>query len=226
MTSTADSLGRAPAPLCSDVYRDQSASDLRLNLLRGDVDLEQFTLLRVALMRRPRVRIDACIIGASHLLRVELPGPVRFHEVLACADVEAGSSRVFHAPVGELPGSVELDIGGGASYRFRPWLATSSQGQSRLRALEERIRRVRHASPAGGELGLWLEFPDSPSTRAAGSWQPDRGDEAPRTLLWLGVDSRDGKVRVETAHSYPNEGRVVFSETQLSLEPEREGAGR
>jgi hypothetical protein len=220
----ASSRGRARSgPLDSDsgsssyVYKDQSASDLRLHLLRGELDLRQFALLDAARLERPRLRVHACIIGASHLLQVELPGAARFNEVFACAEVGTASQRVFRGPLEELPGALELEIAAGASYRFRSRLATDSRRWEPLRALEERVRRARARQGESGELGLCFEFPRHPTPRRSDPAGAQRCDEAPKTMLWAGVDASGGTLRVESVHSYPNEDCAVFSETRIRV---------
>ena len=51
-------------------YKDQSSDELRLNLLCGDLDLGQFTVLRSGSIALPGVSVDASVIGASHVVNL------------------------------------------------------------------------------------------------------------------------------------------------------------
>ena len=183
-------------------YRDQSPAELRLSLLEGDLDLGQFTLLHSGLTETKEFRVRAGIIGASHVIQVELSG-ANLHEVLACGDVVTESARFYSRSVAELPPTVELELAHGVSYCFRPALRAAREARGRLQRLEARIAR---AWGTLDEIGLCHTFP-----------QPRGCDDSPRTLVWVGLDPARRLLRAETAHSYPNEDTVVFSDTRVWL---------
>ena len=189
-------------------YRDQSAHDLRLELLGGDLDLAQFRVLDRARLELDWVALDARIIGASHLIRIDLPGADRVHEILACGPVIGGVRTLYSGGVRALPGRLDLPLAEGVAYCFASELCSAVAGAPRLGALERRIESARGAARGGRQLGLRFDFPPAPRAGAS--------RESPRTLAWLGIDPDGEAIEVETAHSYPNEGSVVFSRTRLS----------
>lgn len=183
------------------MYKDQSASELRLSLLGGDLDLCQFNVLDADSIERRGMRIDASIIGASHVLRLSSKRSRMLHEVLACTDVQARSRPLFSGSVEELPPSLQLCVGGGVSYHFESRVSDSLQGARGLAALE---RRIAVAAARPDEIGLCHRFP-----------RPSGAVGAPVTLVHVSDGGAVLGLRVTTAHSYPNDGAIVFSHTQL-----------
>ena len=190
-----------------EVYIDQSASDLRLHVIGGRLDLSQFTLLRSGGLDGPDLRVRAGIIGASHVLAIQRGDEPPLHEVFACTDLhsDAQTERLYSGAVTELPAAIECEPAG-LGYCFRSRVTHTEGAREELARLEARIARV-SAGRQPGQLGLEYEFPALPD------------GEAPKTLVWLGLDSVALRVRVETAHYYPNEGTIVFSETRVDVEP-------
>lgn len=200
------SLYRDP-PYAPYAYRSQSVSELRLNLVEGKVDLGQFRLLQAGRLRGVRLGVAAGIIGASHVIRVKLDEVTALHEIFACADVVSDAPRAFSGSVEELDGRRELDfrLAGDLRYRFRPRITRARDGGAELSALAQRIDR---SAGVATEVGLRHAFP-----RHGACCDP------PETLVWVGLDPCSGCLRVETAHSYPNEGAIVFSDTRLEPDP-------
>jgi hypothetical protein len=197
----------------ASIYADQSASELHLHLLRGDLDLAQFTVLETASLRRPWVELTACIVGASHVLRVELPGESPLHEILACGPVSGSAERLFDDRATDLERGVTLDIAPGRTYGFRSWVLRGDEGREPLTEMEARLRRAR-ATRDDRELGIRFDFPAEPSRplSVVGA--------GPTTLLLVssfepGSGAEDATICVETAHSYPNDRAVVFSRTEI-----------
>lgn len=199
----------------SPVYLDQSAAELRLGLLRGDAYLDRFSVLRSSVLSRPWLTATASVIGASHLLRFEIPGAPVFSEVFACVELEAVPGCVYSAGLGELAGGVEREVVDGARHRFCAENLGSGAARTRLRELERRIEVAEGGEGESRELGLCFEFPCLPG----GGGERARGEVSgpPRTLVWLELDDAMQEARAETAHSYPNQDRVVFSETRLRV---------
>ncbi len=214
---------RGHEALAAGGYVDQSASDLRLRLFAGDFDASQFRLLESATLAGSRLTLQAHIIGASHLLQFSLPDGPRFHELLACGDVtsprpplrciEASTrgdwldQRLFeHGCEGE--GSSPHRSLSRVGYRYRGELCSEGSGGERLAELADRIACVAESS-AGCERGLEFQFP-----RGVSEWSMPPS-QAPRTLIWLRLDAAGEAVEVETAHSYPAERQILFSQSRI-----------
>jgi hypothetical protein len=194
------------------VYIDQSAAELRLNVIGGPLDLSQFTLLSMDHISGAQLRVRAGIIGASHVLEVRHPRLPALHEVFACCDVrppEAPARRLYSGGVRDLSGVFECEPADGCEYSFQSEVADLVGGAEMLSRLEA---RTDGASRSPGQIGLCYTFPSPPGAGAP-----------PKTVVWVGLDGGEREVRVETAHCYPNEESVVFSKSRIRL---RERGGR
>ena len=189
------------------MYIDQSAAELRLHVVGGRLDLSQFTVLRTGAVDGPNLRVRAGIIGASHVLAIQRGKEPPLHEVFACLDLQndAQAKRLYSSAATELPVAIECEPAG-LGYRFRSRVTDDRGARDELALLEARIARARTGRQSS-ELGLAHEFPALP------------GEKAPKTLVWVGLDAATQSVKVETAHYYPNEGTIVFSETRVDVEP-------
>jgi hypothetical protein len=193
------------------VYIDQSPGELRLNVVGGPLDLTQFTVLSSGRIAGAQLQVRAGIIGASHVFAVRHGSLPELHEVFACRDLErteAPARRLFSGGVGELPGQLECAPADGLEYRFRPQVADFESGARDLALL---AARVRDAEGKRNQIGLAYTFPAAPDA-------PDL--LPPQTVVWVGVDPDEGGICVETAHCYPNEQTIVFSETRIEIATE------
>lgn len=202
-----DRRSHTPAPTR---YLDQSASALSWNLVEGDVDATCFTLLASASLFAPGFVLHAHIVGASHLLRMEWDEGAVYHEVVACAGLPETAKRVASARLAtQSTGETAATLAGRRSLRFASQIVDSANAGVRLRALDQSISRA--AARGNQEIGLRFEFP---------SRAPDAGaanETGPLTLLHAALSQRNERVRIESAHSYPNEARVVFTQTSISI---------
>jgi len=174
-------------------YVDQSASGLALNLVEGAVDIDQFTVFRTATVNRRDITIRAAIIGASHVVSFATPGAV-LTEMFACTEAIGGANRILFGPLGDLlEATTELTFADGRRYRFNASVAAPA-AVARLRA------RVARRSSC---LCLRFSFPRRPDRRAA-----------PETIVAVTHGRR--RVVSETAHCYPDEGKVVITSSELT----------
>ena len=185
------------------IYQDQSAAALQLTVLEGVLDLGTFTCLASGSIGQPELQIQAHIIGASHIVQLNLAERWCFSEILACTPIVAHSQPLFSKPVAELPGSVELELAEGVFYRFSALLTDSQSGQQKLQNLEERIVHTR-AESKSNEMGLRYDFPSLSNHH-----------DSPTTLVWIAVDEVGCGATIETVHSYPHEDTMVFSQAQV-----------
>ncbi len=173
-------------------YKDESAHALRLRLCSGTVDRSQFEILRSATAKAPGIEIRASIIGASHLIEYRVGDEV-LTEVLACQSTEQpGLWRPGD-------GAVELDLRSERTYRFNCQTATLDSAELALAAL-----RQQPARPSPSEFSISFEFPS-----AQGS------DLQAETIVAARFDGPRRSATIRTAHSYPGEGLVVLSQSEV-----------
>jgi hypothetical protein len=174
-------------------YVDQSASGLALNLVEGAVDINQFTVFRTATVNRRDITIRAAIIGASHVLSFTTPGAV-LTEMFACTEAIGGANRILFGPLGDLlEATTELTFADGRRYRFNASVAAPAA-----------VARLRAGAWRGGScLRLRFTFPRRPDRRAT-----------PETIVAVTHGRR--RVVSETAHCYPDEGKVVITSSELT----------
>lgn len=192
-----------------DVYIDQSAEELRLNVVGGPLDLTQFTVLSSDAIAGARLQLCAGIIGASHVFALRHEALPELHEVLACGELEptrVPARRLYSGRVGELSGPLECAPATGLAYRFDSRVLRAKDGRDELQALE---RRVARAAPRRDEIGLAYRFPVA---------RQAPGSPPPQTVVWVGVQPGEREIHVETAHCYPNEQAIVFSQSRIEIE--------
>jgi hypothetical protein len=189
------------------IHQDQSAYDLRLNLVEGPLDLEQFAILRAGRIEVcSGVTVDAAIIGTSHIVCFQLDGLI-FYEVFVCSAVITESRMISYDLTQTERGEAKLTFEEKCRYRFNSRILCAKDGADELLEMEKLAREKTGAQ----NLALDFQFPSGKS------------GVAPRTIVILGTGEREGMILVKTAHLYPNENTVVFTETDfLPLGPIRE----
>lgn len=175
-------------------FIDQSPDALRLSVVEGDLDRTQFTCLEGGIFAHLGVRIDATVIGASHIVSF-VTDTFRLNEVFACAGLNGVSSWTLGQLIGH---SVERQLPG-MRYEFTArhveWGETEP---SEVAALSDAAL----CSKEAGGIGVIQDFPigSLPVT--------------PKTIL-VGYASRERRgIVMETAHSYPTQG-LVLSRSEL-----------
>lgn len=181
-------------------FKDGSAAGLRLRLYDGPLDRNGIGVLATGSAGGCGVRLEAAVIGASHLIEVRTGGSV-FTEMLACRPAPSAAPAAEVAPG---RGEVERTLPCGARYRFRARTVAWPQPQEALERLRERIRRCA-AEPS--EVGLTYRFPGGPVS----------ADYSAETLVFAAA--RADAVVARTAHCYPSEGLVVLSSSRIALRP-------
>lgn len=205
-------------------YKDQSAGELRLHVVAGRLDARRFLPLATARLERDGLCVQAHVIGASHVIHVAdapaAPDSEPLTEVVACGPISAGVDTAFSGWLKDMAAAVELQLSPRLHYRFTVSSTDRRDGLPRFLALEQRIAED---SPSAASLGLDYSFPDALPERSSASSRervsetfPPTGT-APRTLISVTLDAQKRRVTVETAHSYPNEGTIVFSDSVVSF---------
>ena len=182
-------------------FVDQSLTALRLTVVEGDLDFEQFDILQEdALTLRSRGVVVQCrIIGASHVISV-IYGDRQFHEIVACVGVREAEGIALSS-LNDQPATIRLLDGTSYSIMTKtvPWDAEeSAEFQALLGAV--------YSSPLLGGVALHQEFP--------------QGDlpGIPRTVVVAPpVLPEETAIRIGTAHSYPGEG-TVFTYTEMEVQ--------
>lgn len=179
------------------VYEDQSASELRLNLVQGAVDKKILTLLCTGEIIIGDLKIGAGIIGASHYFELveSDTNNVLFTEIFACKDLRCDDT-LYYGDI-EDASSIRKNIGE-RKYRFKVVQKNWNNGKKMYHDLFDSI----NLSDDNLEIALKYDFPT----------EADYPFKAV-TLVFLKV-SVDGKsIEVKTLHAYPNEDSLVFTET-------------
>lgn len=204
-------------------YKDQSAGELRLHVVAGRLDARRFLPLATARLERDGLCVQAHVIGASHVIHVSDAPAARVSEslteVVACGPLSAGVDTAFSGWLKDMAAAVELQLSPRLQYRFTA-SSTNRHGLPRFLTLKQRIAED---SPSAASLGLDYSFPDALPERSSASSRervsktfPPTGT-APRTLISVTLDAQKRQVTVETAHSYPNESTIVFSDSVVSF---------
>jgi len=150
-----------------------------------DLDVRQFNCLATASLLKG-IRVNATIIGASHV--IEVHGKQRFFEVVACVPGRGG--RLRDQSIAEInePKTIES-----LAYHFTVDVQDYEQGQQRLQDLM--AIQADHDT-----LAIRYEFPSNTN-------------QIPITLVT--VSHNAGNLEWQTVHSYPNEGKIVFTQTNV-----------
>jgi hypothetical protein len=180
----------------SESYIDQHPNALRLTLIEGDLDLTQFNVFATERVELAGIRIEARIIGASHVISFSTES-FTLHEVFACVGLRNVSSwsldKLIASPVERLfPGKKY-----GFFVRSIPW--RDPEPQELLELTWEAAEQKSQTS-----FGLTQEFPASELS------------VTPKTVIVGHADDDHGRIVLATAHSYPNSRALVMSRTVLT----------
>lgn len=178
-------------------YIDQHPDALRLTLVEGSLDRRQFHLLAGETARFAGVRVEATVIGASHIVTLDA-GPFVLHEVFACVGLKDVASWTLDELVAA---PVERQFPG-MHYEFTArrvlWQDPEPPELVSIVAAAHRDQTVHTA------FGVVQDFP-------AGNLLV-----TPKTVIVGSVDEIRQEIVIETAHSYPNVHGLVMSRSTLS----------
>lgn len=218
-------------------YKDQSADALCLHVATDRLDANRFLPLATARLDHDEFHVQAGIIGTSHIVQVsvERPGMAveQVTEVLACGSLPDGVRPMFSGRLTEISYPVEILLVPRLHYWFTASRTDHISGLPRFLALAERAAEYvgedipGHSAETREDVrqtaGLVYSFPESlPGTYSErvreGCW-----NATPQTAVLAALGPRERCVTVATAHSYPNEDTLVFSESRVSFgEPRTE----
>ena len=100
---------------------------------------------------------------------------------------------------------IDLQLTPALHYHFEAQRTDSQRGQPAFRTLAQRIAQASADTARSSSAGLNYSFPATP-----------RGP-APQTLVWVMLDKPSQRVTLKTAHSYPNEDTIIFSDSCVTL---------
>ena len=186
-------------------YKDQSAAELRLHVLADRVDFQHFRPLATVRMEQPQFQVQASIIGASHIIHIAYDDTQHVCEILACTDIPSALQPAFSDWIVNLTRPIDLQLTPALHYRFEARRTDSRRGQPAFRALAQRIVRAGTDTAPSSSAGLDYSFPATP-----------RGP-APQTLVWVMLNKPNQRVTIKTAHSYPNEETIIFSDSCVTI---------
>lgn len=182
-------------------YADVSSAALRYNLIAGNCDLTHLRPIeckQVSIcLGTHQLNCEVGILGASHFAKIGIPGEGVLTEIFACLEKQATDVRqLFCGPLG-LGGEIGPAEQNFAELRyvFRAWTEQWS---------EQTAGTLSQLSTAQGCI---LEF-EFPTPNAVSSTT-----QRPVTIVLLA--SSENQITITTAHSYPNESLVVFTESRV-----------
>ena len=186
-------------------YKEESVAHLRLTLVEGQIDESQLNIIEETELQHKEVRIKLAIIGSSHFVMVKV-GSWELSEIFACTQFSTPQPYKFFGPLSLLrEGGVNFSFDNGAHYVFSARITSDSGELNRLETLAD-------STETGSlQVGLSFEFPSSVEIKS---------NLLPKTVIWVGYDVEQRQIVVKTAHSYPNEEKVVITSTTISIPKE------
>ncbi|MCD4817073.1 MAG: DUF2617 family protein [Candidatus Cloacimonetes bacterium] len=178
-------------------YIDQSASNLLLTIVKGDLDMTQFNILSEEKIQYPDLKIISRIIGGSHIITIQSKDIV-LHEIFACISVKDKKPFLLCKPLKDIESNVFLKFENQLNYQFSSSCQTSEEGFNKLQEIEILAKNRK----TNNKHGLIFEFPGN-------------NDSAPKTIIYTVLMGKN--IEIKTAHSYPNEQKIVFTETKVKL---------
>ncbi len=185
------------------LYIDQSANDLRLNLVYSALDTSSLNVIVLQEIDYDDVNIEVGIIGASHYLSIKHKDR-QFSEVFACLELNSTTQQCIVKKGNELASSIFERINEDLQYKFNSEIL--NWNKSSAIKYEQFSKDTYSNSKSTDAIGLSHIFPH----------KKDVNFEA-KTQVY--VIKSEGKILVNTLHAYPNEEKLVF--TQTSIEKHR-----
>lgn len=172
-------------------YTEQSINDLRLYVVTGEPDLEQFEILARHRQHTDYGSVVYGILGASHFLTIK-HGETEFTEICACIEGTFNESQVlFESTLNEAPATLEQQTKE-IDYTF----SHQRQPLSDFETTREAIRS------SCGEVFHYI-FPSD-----------EAGEEG---ITFMGIDITPEHVMLKTIHTYPNESLLALTESTFTI---------
>ena len=172
-------------------YIEQSSKQLVLQVFGRHPSRKVLNVLAESVLENEGIRVEAFVIGTSHAVLIS-QGSQKIAEIFSCSGIDE-LVPIIQKPLNALDSPVEI-LQGELEYSFESECKDMQVGHQRLISLKSRKC-------------------DSRNTVLAYSF-PDCG-EGPTPATVVAVELLDDHMCWETAHTYPNEDRVVFTRTIL-----------
>lgn len=178
-------------------YLEQTHQDIRLYVLEGESDLEQFSILESETYSWQGKSITFGILGASHFITVT-SSLESVTEICACVPGVFADTTLVHidSPIEKLTPNVQKSIGN-TMYTFSANVIAAEEGAERMNDLL--LYKI-------GDHVLSHEFPSNKPT------------VTPITLIK--VSNIGNELITQTVHTYPNEDIMVFTVSTLKYTDE------
>ena len=182
-------------------FIDQAPHDLRLFVVDGPIDLEQFTILKEDIFAWNGMSVRVAIIGESHFVSLQSPNG-NLSEICGCTTLQPDSRSDVLADIMPVSLSDSLHYRfGDTDYSFTTSYLTEGSGEGQLREFAEVCTRTIAKAPKF-TANLHLQFPSDDES------MPD-----PQTHL---LAEYEDDLVIRTAHSYPPYRTIVFTRSRLS----------
>jgi len=180
------------------IYIDQSANELRLNIVEGYLNKEPLNVIIEKKMVIDTLEVEAGIIGASHFVTVQCKNST-ISEVLACLELkncgeESFISKISHNSTQKLfkKENYEYEF----SSEILDWSDESSIRYSNFEKL------VKQSELKNDCIALSYLFP----TKIKHEYEA-------KTEVVVSYNKKILEIR--TLHAYPNENKIVFTKTNI-----------
>jgi len=180
------------------VYQDQSAKDLNLNVLLGNVDTSQFCVLETGRVILGNFQVTAGIIGASHFVIAQFRDRC-VSEVFACTEIISDLPRIFFQPLKQGQGFRVHVTMNKIGYQFESIMAKLDSVFTKI-AIQNNRNFVSVQKAREHEIGLYYRFPALNTDKAP-----------PETIVLVEVVEEKKQVLLNSIHVYPNEGNAVHT---------------
>lgn len=179
-------------------YLDQTTDDIRLFLVEGDFNKDQFKILKEDHFSWKNLVVNFGILGESHFINLTNEKNESFTEICACTDAVFNSEKStlhvsdFVNKIGNLPVLLQWD---GFAYAFDSKCIEYARGERGLLDL----RSVRSKDDV---MSLEYKFP--------AKWFFQK---KPVTEVY--IKKTNDSLFIRTAHTYPNDKLAVFTNSAL-----------
>ena len=192
-------------------YVDQSALGLNLCIYDGIPDLANGSVCLFKEKRAevsPGVNVHLGIIGASHVFSLSIGESFRMMELLACTEPPRFGGSMLKVPIGMIarenaghPLSLPFSE---VAYEFRGFIhEVVKEKVVCLTLIRQRMRWEEEAN-ANNVISLAYDFSELGSGDTPHAFPPE-------TLVHFSWHEFARMAKLETVHTYPNEGKVVHT---------------
>ena len=188
----------------SEIYVDQSASSLNLNLIDGELDKKNIDELKSKKYIFKDLIIESSIIGASHFVSFYFEGKI-FSELFACLEYEDKKNILYFDNINNISKNVKKEINTSYNYEFSyENLTWNKKSQEKYSYFETSI--LAHEKE-DDSISLSYTFNDKKQNKFLA-----------KTMLLVYKINND--FIIESLHAYPNEEKIVFTKSIIKYQKE------